>query len=280
MTKTEYYKELAQYYAASTYLHRVDSVVMMENMHDEWFWRQVLEHYKPQKYEFVAGTQSQNNGNVSTGCGQCLKYRGFLNQRFFVCMDSDIRYLRGENITVTDGFIQTYTYSWENHCAYFERLGLSNLNFDFTDFLYNFSNVVHRGLMFLMHVMNMQGTDFTPQILRGCISQQFRKGDEIDSGKAIIQRIENHLEVAMRNSVYYDSFDYEAMTAEFIIKGVTQDNAYLYVRGHNVYSMLNSIGSKLFEGNDLDFEDSVLKSAIIHYNYPEIHKVGTDIALL
>ena len=67
-------------------------MVMMENMRDEWFWRQVLEHYKPQKYEFVAGTQSQNNGNVSTGCGQCLKYRGFLNQRFFVCMDSDIRY--------------------------------------------------------------------------------------------------------------------------------------------------------------------------------------------
>ena len=81
-----------------------------------------MEHYKPQKYEFVAGTQSQDNENVSTGCGQCLKYRGFLNQRFFVCMDSDIRYLRGENITVTDRFIQTYTYSWENHCAYFERL--------------------------------------------------------------------------------------------------------------------------------------------------------------
>lgn len=280
MTKTEYYQELAQYYTASTFLHRVDSVVMLENMHDEWFWRQVLEHCKPQKYEFIAGTQSIDGENVTTGCGQCLKFRGFLNQRFFVCMDSDIRYLRGEDLTATEGFIQTYTYSWENHCAYSERLTIPDLSFDFTDFLCNYSIVVHKGLMFLMHVMNVQGADFSLKILRGCLSQQYRKGDEIDNGKAIIQRIEDDLRVAMHNSVHYNSFDYEAITDEFMAKGVTKENAYLYVRGHNVYSMLNSIGSKLFEGKDVDFENSVLKSTINHFNYPEIRKVGDDIALL
>ncbi|MBO5016383.1 MAG: DUF4435 domain-containing protein [Bacteroidaceae bacterium] len=278
MTKSEYYKELAQYYAASTYLHRVDSVVMLENMSDEWFWRQILEHYRPLRYEFVAGTQGLNSTSISTGCEQCLKYKDYLSQRFFVCIDSDFRYLKSEELYAREGIIQTYAYSWENHCTFVERLNGLKLNFNFADFLLSFSIVVHRGLMFLLHVLKNAGTDFSAKTLRLCLSQQYRKGDEVDNGKTLVKRIENSLEKAMSASAHYASFDYGAMTDEFVLKGVTKENSYLYVRGHNVYDMLNSIGSKLSEGTGIDFEDSVLKSAICYFDYPEMQKVGTDIA--
>lgn len=278
MTKKEYYQELAYYYAASTYISRVDSVVMLEDMRDEWYWRQVLEHYRPLKYDFVAGTQGIDNRGVSTGCEQCLKFRGFLSRRFFVCMDSDFRYLKGENISASEGLVQTYTYSWENHCAFVDRMPVPEYNFDFAAFLLGFSVVAHYGLMFLMHVMKAEETDFTPKTLRGCLSQQYRKGDEKNDGKALIKRVASSLETAIRASACYASFDYEAMTAEFEVKGVTKENAYLYVRGHNVYDMLNSIGSKLSEGKISNFENAVLKADICHYNYPEIQKVGADIA--
>lgn len=278
MEKAKYYQDLAHYYAASTFLHQVDAVVMLENMNDEWYWRQMLEHYRPAKYEFIAGTRTNPDAEISTGCGQCLKYKGYLNKRFFVCMDSDFRYLKGEDIYAEDGIMQTYTYSWENHSAYAERLKSLKDDFDFSEFLKNFSIIVHKGLIFMMFQEKNGWNEFTSKKFRTCLSQQYRKGDELNHGEALLLRIKEDLEKAMNASLHLESFDYESLTSEFEEKGVFKENAYLYVRGHNVYNILKSLGNKMYEGMEEDFEQTNLLAPLSFDEYPEAQKVGMDIA--
>lgn len=114
--KHVFFKDVAKRLAASTLLYKVDSVVHVEDKDDIWFWEQLLLKYRPGRYKFKPATMNEK-GNRTAGCAQCLKYKGFLSQKFFICIDSDLRRLAGEDISAVDGILQTYTYSWENHCA-------------------------------------------------------------------------------------------------------------------------------------------------------------------
>ena len=155
--KKSYYEDTAKGLAASTLLYGVDSVVRVENKDDIWFWQQILSKYRNKRYKFMPATQS-DKGNATSGCAECLKYRGFLSQRFFVCIDSDLRYLSGENVSANQGVLQTYTYSWENHCAFaaklqqaYEELTPSKKPFDFCAFLSRYSNIVYRPFLLMLY---------------------------------------------------------------------------------------------------------------------------------
>jgi len=277
MEQPDFYELTAQNYAAATYLLGIDAVVMLEDMNDEWFWKQTLKNYRPAKYQFVAGTRNNESSTTSTGCGQCLKFQGFFSQRFFTCIDSDFRYLNGENISADNGIVQTYTYSWENHCAYHTRLNKGMIGFDFALFMTEFSAIIHKGLIFLLFQQQNGLNHFTPKQLKKCIAQQYKKGDEVDNGKAILKRIGEELECKLNNSIGYDTFDYKRWSEFYETKGVNKENAYLYVRGHNLYNMLLSIGNKLYTGTNTDFEKDILLAPISFDIYPEIQKVGEDI---
>jgi len=206
-----------------------------------------------------------------------LKFQGFFSQRFFTCIDSDFRYLNGENISADNGIVQTYTYSWENHCAYHTRLNKGMIGFDFALFMTEFSAIIHKGLIFLLFQQQNGLNHFTPKQLKKCIAQQYKKGDEVDNGKAILKRIGEELECKLNNSIGYDTFDYKRWSEFYETKGVNKENAYLYVRGHNLYNMLLSIGNKLYTGTNTDFEKDILLAPISFDIYPEIQKVGEDI---
>lgn len=121
MNKRDFYEKAAKGLATSTLLYNVDAVVHVEDWDDIWFWQQLLPKYRAGRYKFIPATMNEK-GNRTTGCTQCLKYRDFLSQKFFICIDSDLRRLQGEILSAEDGVLQTYTYSWENHCAFAPRL--------------------------------------------------------------------------------------------------------------------------------------------------------------
>lgn len=119
--KASFYMNAARGLAASTLLYNVDSIVHVEDEDDIWFWQQILSVYRPGRYKFMPGSVNEK-AQYTTGCSQCLKYKDFLSQRFFICIDSDLRYLLNEDISAEKGILQTYTYSWENHCCFAEKL--------------------------------------------------------------------------------------------------------------------------------------------------------------
>lgn len=120
--KRLYYSQQALYYANATILERIDAYVHLEDRDDEFFWNDVLGTFRPRKYKFIYGSRN-DKGNHTTGCIQCLNYKGYLSDKFFVCIDSDYHYLlRESGLDISHYILQTYTYSWENHYCYSKKL--------------------------------------------------------------------------------------------------------------------------------------------------------------
>ena len=110
------YKEQAQYFANVPFMEKgVVASVHLEDSDDKDFWNAMLQSRKPGRYYFI--TQSRSPKGFDTkGCEQCLKYRPYLSKHFFICIDSDMRYLLQETgLDAANYICQTYTYSWENH---------------------------------------------------------------------------------------------------------------------------------------------------------------------
>lgn len=285
--KDAFYEKAAKGLAASTTLYGVDSVIHVEDKDDIWFWQQFLPKYRSGRYKFLPATTNER-GNRTTGCTQCLKYRKFLSQKFFICIDSDLRYLQEEGLLAENGVLQTYTYSWENHCAFASKLQQSfdecthnQVNFDFIRFLHHYSEIVYKPFLLMLYQEREKLTDFNRDKMKQCISLQYKQGDELNNGSQFLERLSASLaEATKKDTIDNCGFDYEKESAFYATKGVQESNAYLYVRGHCLYNSLISIGTKLCECIGADFEQNILKSILAFEQYEEISKIKTDIGKL
>lgn len=284
--KRAFYEAAARGMAASTLMYGVDSIVHVEDKDDIWFWQQLLAKYRAGRYKFKPATTNEK-GNRNTGCTQCLKYRGFLSQKFFVCIDSDLRYLLDEAISAEDGILQTYTYSWENHCAFasqlqqtFDKYTHKGKEFDFSVFLSGYSEVVYEAFLLMLYQLKNGLTEFDRDKFRTIISLQYRRGDEKNNGKLFLDRLSLDLQTATKNIKDTCGFNMADESVYYETKGLRKENVYLYVRGHCLYNSLVSIGKKLCEGTGMDFEQNILKNALAFEQYDAISRIKADIGIL
>ena len=284
--KRAFYEAAARGMAASTLMYGVDSIVHVEDKDDIWFWQQLLAKYRAGRYKFKPATTNVK-GNRNTGCTQCLKYRGFLSQKFFVCIDSDLRYLLDEAISAEDGILQTYTYSWENHCAFasqlqqtFDKYTHKGKEFDFSVFLSGYSEVVYKAFLLMLYQLKNGLTEFDRDKFRTIISLQYRRGDEKNNGKQFLDRLSLDLQTATKNIKDTCGFNMADESVYYETKGLRKENVYLYVRGHCLYNSLVSIGKKLCEGTGMDFEQNILKNALAFEQYDAISRIKADIGIL
>lgn len=283
--KEKFFRDAAKGFAASTLIYRVDSLVHVEDRDDIWFWQQVLSKFRPGKYKFRTGSRNEND-KETTGCTQCLKYMGALSQRFFVCIDSDLRYLLDEDISAGDGALQTYTYSWENHCCFAEKLqqqfeketGKGN-EFDFKIFLERYSEILYKPFLLMLYCERNGQDDFSRDDFKRLISLQYIHGDETDNGRRLLERLATEVEQTLHQTVVR-GFEYELEAGRYNAKGLDKRNVYLYARGHNVYNLLKSIGERLCAGTGVHFELNILKSALSFTGYEAIEQIKKDIAIL
>lgn len=284
--KNAYFKDVAKGLAASAKLYKVDSIVHVEDKDDIWFWEQLLPKYRAGRYKFKPATMNEK-GNRTTGCTQCLKYKDFLSQKFFICIDSDLRYLFGEDISAANGILQTYTYSWENHCAFASKLQQSfeshtqkSKDFNFTLFLQQYSTIVYKPFLLMLYQEKNNLIDFSRDTFRQCISLQYRKEDEQSNGRQFLERLSSQLLEKTKDVIDNCGFDFEKESAYYTTIGVKEGNSYLYIRGHCLYNSLVSIGTRLCENTGVDFEQNILKAALAFEQYDEISQIKKDILLL
>ncbi|MCM1355575.1 MAG: DUF4435 domain-containing protein [Staphylococcus sp.] len=285
-SKSAYFESAARRHAVSTLLYRVDSVVHVEDKDDIEFWSRLISKYRPGRYKFLRATTNES-GSSTTGCTQCLKYRNYLSQKFFICIDSDLRYMLDEDISAQNGILQTYTYSWENHYAYAERLQEAfeevtgrDTDFDFVSFLHDYSRILYLPFLLMLYQERNGLTDFTRDMFKTLISLQYRKGDELENGRAFLNRLDSAVTQLAGSVAESCDFNLEDEMARYAQKGLTQDNVYLYVRGHCLYNSLVSIGKKLCGGSGVDFEQNILKSSLAFESYDAILRIKADIAIL
>lgn len=267
----------AQYFSNLPLRDRsIKAVVHLEDSDDVPFWSNQLRNIHPAKYRFL--TYSKNgNGTDSRGCEQCLCYKPYLNKRFFICIDSDLRQLKGEQgLTANNNVAQTYAYSWENHFCEAEHLQerftelVSDSDFDFKVFLHNLSVVVYRPLIYLVHYSRCSELNQQWNITKfnSCLPLQPKRDELEDNGKGYIGRVAELFDEKISGLQLP-----EEMTNEYI----DEANAYLHIQGHQLYKLVLQIGSMLCKGKGVAFKTEILDKAVHTEGYNEIENVQLDL---
>ena len=89
-------EEQARYYRNIPLRDRsIKAVVHLEDAEDKLFWSNQLQKAFPATYLFITYSKNEK-GNDVHGCEQCLRYKPYLTKNFFICIDSDLRQLKGE----------------------------------------------------------------------------------------------------------------------------------------------------------------------------------------
>jgi hypothetical protein len=262
----------------------ITASVHLENKDDELFWNTLLQEYRPGKYNYIYHSKS-DKGNETSGRSQCMKYAGLLSERFFICVDSDLWHLRQKpNIDAAHHIYQTYAYSWENHNCFADRLQQTLMDkcpeaakkFDFRAFLNAYSAAVYEPLLLLLSMNRKKEEGFNQEKFNACLPQQVRSVDLGNNGTPIVCNIQKSL-ARFDSSKSTSGFALADEMAYYETLGLTESNAYLHIRGHNLYNIVCHIGTQLCSGHTIDFEKDVLKDALTLTGYWEIEQIGIDL---
>lgn len=272
----DWIRKQARLYQNLAMTNRYQAVVHLEDKEDQIFWEYQLQQVKPGRYRFIPYSKS-DKGNDAKGCEQCLKYLPYLNNRFFICIDSDLRLLRGDKrMEVSNCIAQTYTYSWENHLCEAGHLSqrmtqqVPDADFDWQVFLSAFSRVVYRPLLYLVYY----GADSSINQLwnvskfNACIPLQPRRADLANNGELYLSTIQ---------ALFDEALSKLPEIPETVIVSLTEANAYLHVQGHQIYKLLTHIGTTLCNGKHIAFKTSVLDKGLHSSGYEEIDRLQTDL---
>lgn len=282
------YKDQARDLANIPILRRdVIACVHLEDKEDIVFWDAMLQNQHLGKYHYVTHSKSQS-GKDASGSSQCLKFRPFLSKRFFICIDSDMRYLMQEPELDAAHFVcQTYTYSWENHYCeakslqkrFMEKCSEKACQFDFEAFLSAYSSVVYKPLLLLLYCLKNHRPEFSKKMFSACLPHQCRGNELADNGRSFIERISKSFEQYL-STPFAQSIDFEAESNYYQSLNVNEQNAYLHIRGHNLFDLVAYIGNLLCHGTSLSFKTDILMNELPPQNYWQIKKVTSDIAAI
>lgn len=282
------YQLQAIYFANVLYQQEgVVACVHLEGDKDKLFWNSILQSQRPGYYYFITNSRSLKKDDAG-GRGQCLKYKPYLNKRFFIGIDSDMHFLlREPEIEAAHYICQTYTYSWENHYCEaralqkrFEEQCPEKANvFNYSIFLEAYSKVVYKPLLLLLHCIRNGKSDFTRHLFHDCLPHQCQHDDIKNNGATLVYRIAMSFEPYL-NASFTKDVDLDAEANYYKALGLTEENAYLHVRGHNLYDLVKSIGDMLCGRTGILFDNDILKRDIPPFNYWQIEKVANDIATI
>ena len=245
-----HFANAAKRFALDAKMFRCRAAVHVENKDDIAFWSAVLKHFRPgDKFHFIAGSRNEY-GNETYGVTQCLKYFPYLSPDFFICIDSDYRYLlRERHIDVKHFVIQTYTYSFENHHCFADGLDdvccrvtrLKNTVFDFNRFLTEFSNILYELFIWHLYFQNADPIRFSQFEFDHYLNLTTSRSYPLvydHGGRALDElrvRVDRKLKFFGRK---YPHANLEVVRQKYLQLGLTSDNVYLFVRGHNLYNLI------------------------------------------
>lgn len=308
-SKEAFYKNVAESRKAALLSNKCRAVIHLENATDKEFWYKVFKQACPQdEFDFIPYSRTPS-GNIGTGCAICLIYKDFLDSQMGIAIDSDLRYLTQESEMDAQHFIiQTYTYSFENHLCFTDRLnalskevcGLENSVFDFGNFLLAYSKEIYPLLLLFLYDLKQPTRVMTHKEFQRQLSFPYMPDRIKDNAACIINELRQRvaLETA-RLKRAYPMYSESVEIATYAALGLKEENAYLYVRGHTLYNLVAEIGElvceelkrqekvrliidgehakakAVYSGNKM-FKKELIKAAL-HFTYPEINKCMKDI---
>jgi hypothetical protein len=309
--KDRYYRNCSLEYRNRAKMKRCRAAVHIEDENDKPFWSFVLNKYAPRySFDFISYTRSSKNR--ASGSRICLKYKelGCLSDEFLIAIDSDERYLLQEKDNDAVHFVlQTYTYSIENHYCYPSTINqafilknkFNNASFDFDHFLTDFSKIIYPFYIYYLYSKKredgiVEKTDF----IRSWDIEPPMAIDIAANGANYL----NHIKTVINEKLIivekrYPTVKFADMEVEFQALGLMPDNAYLYIRGHNLFEkLISSIVKQIYDKQineytvnfspeeKAEYFNRTLNtnheycSQSLHYDYSEMKKTGEDIKVL
>ena len=250
-------------------------MVEVEDNIDREFWRDLLTPLCPEKELHFNCFQTIVKGKdvvEVTGKARIIGLSDSLNENHIGCVDSDYDWLLsdktqdGKTISNSKYLLQTYAYSIENLMCEAESLSdfccdntEESVEFDFTDYLNRFSKIVYPLLIWSVYLYGNGNTSFTPTDWRKMLVNAEK---DAETSLAIV---DSKVQVAIEKL----DADYETDAAEKdkikqILKDekdVTEDNAYLYVRGHDLFDHL--LVYRYSSADDLSVADLPFRSCLM-----------------
>lgn len=248
-----HFANAAKRFALDAKMFRCRAAVHVENKDDVIFWGNVLKHFRPEdKFHFIAGSRNEY-GHETCGVTQCLKYFDYLCRDFFICIDSDYRYLlRDKKMDIRHFVLQTYTYSFENHHCFAEGLDevcervthLKNTIFDFNKFLTEYSNILYELFIWHLYFQNAEPIRFSQNEFDSYISLVPNRSYPVtrDNAARVLDELRMRVECKLGYlGRRYPHADLQIVKERYRKLGLTPDNVYFFIRGHNLYDMITYI---------------------------------------
>lgn len=240
--------------------------VEVEDTIDKDFWSDLLGELCPEKdFHFDPYHTILNEDGTSerTGKGksQIIKASSCFNAWHIGCVDSDYDWvlsdytIAGKAISSSKYLLQTYTYSIENLLCLSTTVSdfcndntEETTNFNFVDYLTRLSKAVYPLLVWSTYLCSKDNQDFTQTAWHDVLINSDKEAEasltQIEAkAKAKIEEFNKRY----ANEIS-DKEDFERLN--ICNKNITEEDAYLYVRGHELfdlllYSVLNPIFTNL-----------------------------------
>jgi len=282
----KYYQSLALYYKNLAAIKRCRATVHVEGKTDLPFWGSLFKRYFPKDRFYFISYSKSFRGRATSGCTQCLKYRAFLDKRFFICIDSDYRRLVQEpNIDIQHYIFQTYTYSFENHLCFADGLDavceevchLKNTVFDFRKFLRDYSSVIYELFIWQIALQNYEIEGFSKSDFINTIDSRNIPFDIEHQAQSMLDTLKEIVDERIRRlKAEFPGIHIDKEKAYFVTLGVREDNTYLYTRGHNLYHMVsalcNQVCNRLLELKKRKYKGDVPRIVELYDNKDDIHR--------
>ena len=132
--------------------------------------------------------------------------------------------------------------------------------------------------MALLWCLRNNDSRITRKAFASCLPHQCKAAELQNGGAGILQKMDHDLNGLLDRSGVLADMDMEAEAKRYAALGLTEDNAYLHVRGHNLYDLLRSMGRQLSSVHRVDFENAVLNASLPETNrYWQLTRVSADL---
>jgi len=230
----------ARNYKNGLIISRLNSIILVEDKSSKIFWTFVFGIYAPSlRFKVIVKPKIVGrDGNVKkhSNVHSVLKYLPFADCKLVVCKDSDYEYLlQNSELNNKEFLFQTYTYSVENYFCYAPSLRdvckkttlEDNIEFDFEDFLKQYSNIVFE--LFVRTYQNEleRSKLFSKISLPGII--------DLSNPQLALTNLKTKVAIEIsRLKRFGPIFDLETQIILLGELGLTPENTYLFLRGHNI----------------------------------------------
>ena len=101
----------------------------------------------------------------------------------------------------------------------------------------------------------------------------------INSGEKLLERIASNFSALITSDIL-SSYDLDAEKTEYESIGLNKSNAYLHIRGHEIYDLIKYIGTRHCPDVNISFKGHILDSINIEFAYPEMSSLVKDLKCL